>query len=426
MYGRENISEQSNRAAPPPPESDSESTIRQTLLLSISQLEAMFTKPRIVAVAAILLAISVIIFALQVSRIEDNILPGGSPIGGDYVAFYGAASGAVSGEAAEMYDSARFEAQLLEVGPPRSSYKMTWQYPPTYFLLIAPLAFLPFIAGWIVWSLGSATAFWAVMRNLGARQTSLLILIAAPSTLHAFVTGQNGFLTAILLSIAAINGKNKPIIAGLAAALLTMKPQLGLLLPVVWIAAGYWRAFGVATLGSVAFAGLATYVFGTESWIAFFDAALGASDKVGAGIMPLYKMVTPFAFINHLTGISWLAAAFHIVIALIATILIARYWRCAEDREIMAASLCAGVFLVAPYAFYYELIVLAVPIFLVVKRAMASGWLAYEKLTIAIAVLLPMTLPGAPTTQGLSTGFICVSLVAWIVYRRMKISKSPT
>ncbi|MEL7239255.1 MAG: hypothetical protein AAGK78_10360, partial [Planctomycetota bacterium] len=45
---------------------------------------------------------------------------------------------------------------------------------------------------------------------------------------------------------------------GLAAALLTIKPQLGVLLPIAYLAGGYWRAFFYAAFGSIAFAGAAT------------------------------------------------------------------------------------------------------------------------------------------------------------------------
>ena len=106
---------------------------------------------RVAAICSGLLAIAVFVSVQQFTAAEENVLPGGAPVGGDFVAFYGAAIAASEGDAAQMYDYPAFEAQLQRVGPPLDEFKLTWQYPPTYFLIILPFAFLPFIPGYIAW-----------------------------------------------------------------------------------------------------------------------------------------------------------------------------------------------------------------------------------------------------------------------------------
>ena len=104
---------------------------------------------RVIALCSLLLSIAVGVSIIQFSQARDNILPAGAPVGGDYVVFYGAALAATEGNAVMTYDPVAFEEHLLEVGPPRETYKLTWQYPPTSFLLVLPLALLPFIPGYI-------------------------------------------------------------------------------------------------------------------------------------------------------------------------------------------------------------------------------------------------------------------------------------
>ncbi|MEL7488601.1 MAG: glycosyltransferase family 87 protein, partial [Pseudomonadota bacterium] len=294
---------------------------------------------RIFAICFGLLAIAAVISVQQFSNAPNNVLPGGAPVGGDYVAFYGAAIAAAEGDAAQMYDYDSFEAQLQRVGPPLDEFKLTWQYPPTYFLLLAPFAFLPFIPGYIAWTGGAMALYFGVMRKIGFSWFFLFVIFAAPSTFQAIITGQNGFLTATLLAIAALTPDKRPLLAGLAAALLTIKPQLGVLLPIAYLAGGYWRAFLYAAFGSIAFAGAATAAFGADIWIAFLDGFTAASERLGAGVYPLFKMATPFAWMKFLGAPFAVAAAFHAVFAALATAVIARVWRCVNDAELRAAAL---------------------------------------------------------------------------------------
>src|SRR5262245_33747574 len=102
------------------------------------------TRARVFILCAILLATAVGVAIAQFSGARNNMLPAGTTVGGDYVAFYAAAHAAAGGDAASTYNAATFEKKLLEVGPPKKRYGLTWQYPPTYFFLILPLAILPF------------------------------------------------------------------------------------------------------------------------------------------------------------------------------------------------------------------------------------------------------------------------------------------
>ena len=377
------------------------------------------TRFRIAAGCSVLLAIAVVISVMQFSSSNENVLPGGAPVGGDYVAFYGAAIAANEGAAAEMYDYEAFEAQLQRVGPPLEEFRLTWQYPPTYFLIILPFAFLPFIPGYIAWTGGAMALYFATMRKIGFSWFFLFVILASPSAFQAVITGQNGYLTATLLALAALYPDRRPVLAGAAAAILTVKPQLGVLLPVAYLAAGCWRAFFTAAIGAVALVAATTGVFGADIWTAFLDGAGAASERLGAGLYPLYKMATPYAWFSYLGAPLPLAITLHGAFAVATIALIARIWRTMADAELRAAALCAGVFFVAPYGYYYEMIILALPVALLAKRGLERGWLRFEPVMVTAMVLLPIAMPGQDTGVGLSWGFPCVLLIAAGILRRI-------
>jgi hypothetical protein len=57
----------------------------------------------------------------------------------------------------------------------------------------------------------------------------------------------------------------RPLLAGLLVGLLTIKPQLGVLIPVLLIASGRWRVFTVATVTALALAAAAVMLFGMQT-----------------------------------------------------------------------------------------------------------------------------------------------------------------
>lgn len=341
-------------------------------------------------------------------------------IGGDFSAFHVAAGAAAEGASAEIYEVTAFEARLLESFPDREDLRLSWQYPPTYFLLIIALAGLPYLFGFTVWSTATFAGFATVIRKQINDPLILFGVIASPAALTAFITGQNGFLTAALFVLAAFNPKGRPLLAGVAAGILTVKPHLGLLIPIAYLAGGCWRAIGVAMLTALILGIISVLGFGLEPWAAFFGAITEVSGKVSAIIMPLGMMVTPYATALF-AGLPVIAAQIlYITIAVGAGAYVWRVWRMVDDPGLRAAALISAIFFAAPYGFHYELIILAFPCVVIAMRAIAAGWLRYEKLLLSGAWVMP----GAATAfadyrQGLTVGFITILIVFVMVARRI-------
>ncbi|MEZ5893953.1 MAG: hypothetical protein R3C58_12525, partial [Parvularculaceae bacterium] len=58
---------------------------------------------------------------------------------GDFAAFHAAGRAATEGNAARIYDPGVFGA-YLETFYPGQPNRLSWQYPPTYFFIAAPLS----------------------------------------------------------------------------------------------------------------------------------------------------------------------------------------------------------------------------------------------------------------------------------------------
>ncbi|MEL7486610.1 MAG: hypothetical protein AAGJ87_05245, partial [Pseudomonadota bacterium] len=84
-----------------------------------------------------------------------------------------------------------------------------------------------------------------------------------------------------------------------------------------------------------------------------------------------------------------------------------------------AGAKSGGVFFVAPYGYYYEMIILALPVAVLAKRGLESGWLKWEPATIAVMFALPMAMPGTAAAAGVSWGFPAIVLIAAGVSRRI-------
>src|SRR3546814_14497034 len=99
-------------------------------------------------------------------------------------------------------------------------------------LLVWPFGQLPYIWSLAVWSfLWLGLYLWTSIVGRSDTKILLLALLLAPATFANFSGGQNGFLTGALLTGCLRLLGTKPIVACILFGILTVKPQLGILLP---------------------------------------------------------------------------------------------------------------------------------------------------------------------------------------------------
>jgi len=349
------------------------------------------------------------------------VLSGGPDfiLGGDFVAFWCAARETLAGNLVDLYTADGVDAAILKHRPDIELTGLTWQYPPHASLIFSPIGYLPFMLAYALWCGLGLTVFTTVLISIGLKGRFLLAVLAMAPVMIALNTGQNALFTGSLLLVAVFYAKPRPVLAGLAAGLLTIKPQLGVLLPVFFLASGHWRAFLVAAIVSILLCGWSYLVVGAEGWIAFFTFLGIISDSVSNGIMPLYKMVNVYSAAR----LAWLPEI--IVLALagltLAASICAIVWtsRNTDDARWHYAVLATMTLLTTPYSMYYELVLIVPALAFVVLHGAQTRWLSWERESVAALMLISVTLPGPETQVGLSLGFIVCLAASAIVIRRL-------
>jgi hypothetical protein len=149
------------------------------------------------------------------------------------------------------------------------------------------------------------------------------------------------------------------VLAGVLFGILTIKPQLGVLLPLMLVLTGRWRviAAGIATV--MALAGATALVFGPSVWTAYRDVAMPHQAHVFLHGTGLFVFMMPTVFMNMRAAllppdVAWAAQAL-VSVAMVAAVTWA-YWR-ARDPVLALALLVTASFAVTPYVFSYDMVV---------------------------------------------------------------------
>ena len=194
--------------------------------------------------------------------------------GYDFDAFHTGARMTLEGRLVDAYDGAAFRSEVP------GAEEMYWMYPPQGALLLAPLGLLPYplAAALVLAGLGAAMLAFGTRLFGDARGGNALLLLSAPA-LFALLLGQVAPLFGILLVGAVLLAPRRPVLAGLLLAVLTAKPQYGLLVPLFLLARGRWRVIAAAAGGTAALCLLSACVFGTEAWAAWLDAGDGPARR---------------------------------------------------------------------------------------------------------------------------------------------------
>jgi len=74
-----------------------------------------------------------------------------------------------------------------------------WMYPPTFILLVLPLAYLPYLIAWAGWLCVTALPYLLTLRQILPDRLGLPFALAAPPAFFNLMYGQTGFLTAGLI-----------------------------------------------------------------------------------------------------------------------------------------------------------------------------------------------------------------------------------
>lgn len=315
----------------------------------------------------------------------------GRPLGSDFSNVYAAGRMAVEGRAPLAYDwPAHYAEQQLVFDDPDIPF-YGWHYPPFFLLVAVLLAVLPYTAAWLAWMAASLPLYLASIRAIVPQKGALLAAAAFPAVFVNFIHGQNGFLTAALIGAGLLLLDRRPLVAGLLIGLLAYKPQFGVLIPLVLMATGRWRAFAAAAATVLMLSAASTLAFGPDIWRAFAESGqLTRAVVLESGNTGWEKIQSLFSALRALGAPVGLAYAGQGVLFIAVAASIVRLWRSDAVHEMKAAGLIVASLLATPYILDYDLTALAPAIAFLAARGLRDGFRPYEKALLAFAFFVPI------------------------------------
>jgi hypothetical protein len=335
----------------------------------------------------------------------------------DFTSFWVVGWQALHGETASLPDQAAFkEVQDNFAGLKRSHYSLL-SYPPTFTLILAPLAMLPYVAAFLTWEAVTLACCTAVVYLIVRQQPAISLMLASPFTAWNFLIGQNGFLTASLLGSSLLLLERRPVLAGVFIGCLTYKPQFGILFPVALIAASQWRACVSAALTATFLAAASVAAFGVDAWSAFPRTLFAQASETMFGI-PEWGLLfqTVYGLILVLHGGAALASLAQGLVAVGVGIVVWLVWRSPVRYALKAAILSAGALIAAPHALAYDLAAIAIPVAFLASDQIRYGLLRGEQTTMI--ALFVASLAVIPTAGKEPVGAVILVTLLCLILRR--------
>ena len=330
----------------------------------------------------------------------------GRPLGTDFSNVYAAGSYVLDGEASAPFDPPRQYAREQAIFGEATQF-YGWHYPPFFLGLAALLAAMPYWLALIVWQGTTLGLYLLSIRSIvppplpvtGMKSDHFWVVLALafPAVFINLGQAHNGFLTAALFGAALVMLEERPILAGVLIGCLAYKPQLGLLIPLVLIATGRWRAFASAAV-TVAIMTLAvTFAFGIDVWSAFFATSKFTRTVVlEQGGTGWYKIQSVFSWVRMWGGGIALAYAAQAAITLAVAAALCWLWRSRASYPLKGAGLLIGTLLATPYSLDYDLMLLAPAIAYLSIDGFARGFGPYEKTIVAALWIVPLVARSVP------------------------------
>lgn len=349
------------------------------------------------ALAAVSLGFGLLVLGPRLSQLLVALVHPGLGVdlaNSDFINYWMAGQLVLGGQTALLFDPPAYNAHLQSLFgagyPPHA-----WSYPPHAVLLFLPLGMLPFkLAAGVFLGLTGALHVWAVhsFMHCHAKGAPVALVLAAhvAFVLVNLVSLQNGFLTAGLLLGAFALADRRPVLAGLLLALLSFKPQLGILVPFALLFARQWRVILSASGFSIGLVLLSVLAFGGESWRAYLTVSVPFQQEVmtqWTGGM-LLMMPTVLSALRMLGFDPQIASSAQMLFALVMLpIALLVLWRARSPLQALFA-LALGTFLVLPYSFNYDMgaLVSASALLLALPHRRAMS----EKLLLAALCMAPV------------------------------------
>ena len=285
----------------------------------------------------------------------------------DFLSYWAAGVIAVGGTPADAYNVALHHAVQARALP--FDTRLPFAYPPPYLLLLIPFGIMPYAMSAAAWIAVTLTGYVIAVRRLMPEFTAAAI--AFPPVAVCGISGQNGYLTAALFIGGLSTMSARPFVAGLLFGCIAIKPQLGLLLPLAFIAGREWRMFAGATVSVILMTIFSLLAFGFAPWQGFFGQSALFASIASDGLVGWNKMASVYAALRLAGMANTPALLLHIAFAAAGAVMVWRMWSGSKDILLRGAILAPASLLISPYLYVYDQISLVVSLYWLTQQSVS-------------------------------------------------------
>jgi alpha-1,2-mannosyltransferase len=342
-------------------------------------------------------------------------------IGRDFLNTWMGGRSMFSGGPAAWFDVRTYAAALRDMLGP--TYPETyWSYPPHIVLFVWPLGLMPYLFAYITWCV-VGIALYLVACSSAIPRERLLFLAVAPGVAVCVFFGQNGFYTAALLIGGLLSLDRRPVLAGVLFGILTVKPQLGLLLPIVLLLERRWVTIA-STVMTIAFLFVVTaMLFGLDVWLDYWHKIvpqqMWLTENAGGLMFSLVSSLFFGARLIHLPlGVAW--AIQYVGTAFAFAAVVWTYWK-RRDPQLSLALFVTATFLFTPYILNYDMVMFGFVVALLRDRAgntMRDHWLLLAVWSLPVTMMFAgaIWIPLAPV--------VLIMFACWLLRRLAQSDRS--
>lgn len=297
----------------------------------------------------------------------------------DGVDFWAGGFLARHGEVALLFDPVAYRAFLH--GAFGALPVHMWSYAPNYLLLVSGFAGLSPWHAILAFDALGLLGLALVLRLAGQSWWLIAAVLLSPAALENCLSGQNAALVTALIGGGLLLLPTRPRLGGVLVGLASIKPQLGLVLP-LHLARRAPIAMLYAILSAILLAAAALWVFGAQPWVQFWHITRPAMTAVLTTGQPadfFNGLVSVFAAIRPLgVGAAFVAQG---LVSLAAVILAALVKK--------PAPVLILAVLASPYLHSYDLLCAALAVALLVQNRLVTGFALGEKPLFLAAWIVP-------------------------------------
>jgi alpha-1,2-mannosyltransferase len=316
----------------------------------------------------------------------------GLPLAADFSNFWAASKLALSGKPALAYNVNELHGLELKILGAQHHQFSGFYYPPVFLLIVLPLSFMPYLLSFSMWIGITLLLYIIVLSRISPHPILLPIMIIFPGIFENFLFGQNGYLSGMLLGGGLLLLDSSPLLAGCLIGFLCYKPQFIMLVLFALLMGRYWKTIVGAVVTSLALLCFSYIVFGYEVWLAYFRVMSVPMKLLEIGLAAWSIMPTFFAATLS-AGFS-VKAAYLVqgVVMLVVLSGVAWVWKKKDSLPLRGAVLTLGVLLFTPYAYTYDLAMLALPLGWLWEDGRLHGRLPGELILLLCGWVMPLAM----------------------------------